>query len=98
MLLGIDLQDGFANDTVIILVNDKEVFRKRGVTTKLILGVSDSFELDIPETSAKIKIEITSRNLSETISLELAVPTYIGLSVVGGQITHIIYQKPFAYF
>jgi hypothetical protein len=60
--------------------------------------VADSFELDIPKSSAMVKIAVPSKNLSEEISVELKAPTYLGLSVMGSQIAHVIDLKPFAYF
>lgn len=98
MLLKIDLQEGFSEDTVVIQVNNREVFRKRGVTTKMILGLADSIELEVPDLSAIIKVALPSKGLSETISLPLDAPVYLGLSVMNSQIAYIVDQKPFAYF
>jgi hypothetical protein len=41
--LVVDLQDGFAGDLVVVRLNDREVFRKEDVQTKLLLGYADSW-------------------------------------------------------
>jgi len=96
--LKIDLQNGYSNDLVVIRVNGKEVFRKNGVTTKLLLGVADSIQLEVSDMLAKVDVDIPSKDLSETMSLRLSAPTYLGISVIGGQIAYMINKEPFAYF
>ena len=44
-LLHIAFQDGFTDDTVVVLINGGEVFRKEGVNTKLLLGYADFVEV-----------------------------------------------------
>lgn len=68
-ILSINLQDGFADEPVTIRVNNREVFRKESVKTRLLLGYADSFEVQVPAGSVNVEVLLPSRNLSETISL-----------------------------
>src|SRR5262245_66386233 len=54
--LVVHLQDGFAGDTVVVRVNNREVFHKAGVRTKLPLGYADVFETQVPDGSATVEI------------------------------------------
>lgn len=57
MLLHIKLRDGFTNDTVSITVNEKEVYRKSGVSTNLTISFADA--VDVPVETAVVKLVVT---------------------------------------
>jgi hypothetical protein len=95
--LVVNLQDGFADDLVLIRVNGLEVFRKEGVRTKLLLGYADSFEIQVPEGPVSVEVILLSRNLSETILLQVTKAVYLGLSIHDGRIDHRISNEPFGY-
>lgn len=97
VLLKIDLQDGFERDLVVVRVNDKEIFRKDGIKTQLMLGYADSLEADVPLGQSRVEIALPLKDISGTISLKIAAPVYIGLSVSNGKIIHRLSQTFFAY-
>jgi len=78
--LQIHLQEGFSDDPVIVHVNGQEVFRKEGVTTKLLLGYAETATAQIAEGSASVEIALPARNLSETITLQAVGTIHLGLS------------------
>ncbi len=94
----IDLQDGFSNDTVIIQINDEEVFRKKGVSTDYALGRADSVTIHLSPGSVNVKVIITTRNLSKNFTLELSKKTYLGISINKETIDHRISDEMFLYF
>ena len=57
MLLHIKLRDGFTNDTVSITVNEKEVYRKSGVSTNLTISFADA--VDVPVDTDVVKLVVT---------------------------------------
>lgn len=95
--LAIDFQDGFADDTVVLRVNGEEVFRKEHVSTKLLLGLADSFKTEVEKGPVSVEISVETRDIAETISLDVSVDTYLGVSVVNGMIEYIISDEPFGY-
>ena len=97
MLLHIALQEGFAKDTVLIQCDGREIYRKAGVSTRTQIGYADSVELDMQANSLKITIELPQRRLTKTIDIAMSAPTYLGISVTAGQITHRISGEPFGY-
>lgn len=95
--LVVDLQDGFAGDLVVVRVNGREVFRKEGVQTKLLLGYADSFEIQVPEGTVNVEVTLPLKNLSKTIVLQVSTKVYLGLSIHDSRIEHVISHQPFGY-
>jgi hypothetical protein len=82
---------------VVVRVNETEVFRKEGVTTKLLLGYADFFQAQIPEGSADVEIEVPSRDLSKSVSVRVSQEFYLGVSVRDGEIEFLARDEPFSY-
>jgi len=82
---------------VIVRVNGTEVFRKESVTTKLLLGYADFFQVQIPEGSAHVEIVVPSRNLSKSVSVRVSQKFYLGVSVRDGEIEFLARDEPFSY-
>jgi hypothetical protein len=98
VLLEVDLQDGFKDDTVIINVNNKQAFHKDNVNTKLMIGYADSFKLDVPAGSVTIKIVLSSRGLSKTCSFNISEQVFVALSLQDDHVNCQTSKKPFVYF
>jgi hypothetical protein len=95
--LNIDFQSGFKNDTVVILVNNNEVFRKDNVQTLLLTDHAESVSLDIEKGSVCIDIIIDTKNLRKAINADIMATTYLGISIVMGAIEHMVSGEPFGY-
>lgn len=91
------LQEGFTHDLVVVRVNGREVYRKEGVKTKLLLGYAESFEVQDLKSAVNVEVTLPSRNLSETISLQAPRTVYLGVSITEGRIVHRISHEPFGY-
>ena len=95
--LRVDLQEGFNDDAVDLRVNGQDGFQKEGVTTKLLLGLASSAEIEVPNGTVTIEIKIPTKNLAKTISLETPSSKYLGVSIANGKIEHIVSREPFGY-
>ena len=94
--LHIYLLDGFADDTVTVLLESKEVFHQSNISTRVQIGLAESFEMIIDNPPVEVKIIISKRQLSKTMMLSGPWPVYLGVSVTQeGKIAHRISQKPF---
>lgn len=89
-LLYIDLQEGFTDDAVVVRVNGQEVFRQEKVRTRLQLGLAESVEVTVAERSADIEVVVVSRNLSKAMKVQVSAETYVGVSIVDGEIDYHI--------
>lgn len=95
--LHVDFQEGFTQDKIILRVNGQERWQKQDVTTNRLLGLASSAEIDVPDGSVTIEIQIPTKNLSKTISIEVSGSGFLGVSIEHGRIEHIVSQRPFGY-
>lgn len=95
--LHIALQEGFDSEAVVIRVNDKEVFNKQDVRTRLQIGLADSFEVEVERGPATVEILLPRKNLTKTIQINIPEEPYLGVSLVAGEITHRASATPFGY-
>lgn len=95
--LRVDLQEGFNGDEVGLRVNGQEAFQKGDVTTKQLLGLASSAEIEVPNGTLTIEIKVPTKNLAKTISLETSGSEYLGVSITNGKIEHIVSHEPFGY-
>jgi hypothetical protein len=98
MTLSIELQEGFQNDNIIILINGKGVYARENITTRTQIGLADKFEINVDEDRAAVEIKLPARNLTETVEIILNKKKYLGFSVVGKEnIKHIVQEEEFRY-
>jgi hypothetical protein len=95
--LRVDLQEGFTGDAVNVKVNGRDALSKNGVTTKRMLGLATSSEIEIPEGAVSIEIQVPTQKISKTISLHTSESKYLGVSIRDGELEHIASKKPFGY-
>ena len=97
VLLNVDLQSGFTGDAVIVKINQEEVFRKKNVSTNLLLGYAEHFQQDLPEGDTTIEVELPQRNLTENTLLHLYEPLYLGISIEENRLVFITRKEAFSY-
>jgi hypothetical protein len=91
----LDLQEGFANDNVEVAVNGKTVLRGGGITSRRMVGLALSAEVDDPDGALEISVQVPTKNLSQTFSVE-ATPN-LGISIQNGQLKIITSERRFGY-
>ncbi|MCG8603684.1 hypothetical protein MJD09_01610 [bacterium] len=96
--LGIDFQDGFSDDTVVVRVDGQVIFQKKGVNTDYSLGRADSVEIRVKEGTVNVDVHVPSRNLSDTAALEVSTKVYLGVSINDDKISFRISDEMFLYF
>jgi hypothetical protein len=96
--LVIDLQDGFADDTVVIRVEGKEIYHKQDVNTNHALGHADSVETQVDQSSISIEIIVLSRFLRDILALDVCGTMYLGVSILDDKIDYRISKEMFYYF
>jgi hypothetical protein len=58
MRLSVKLCDSFTNNTVTVVVDEKEVYRKSGITTNLIISFEVAVKVPIKKFIVKLKVGI----------------------------------------
>jgi hypothetical protein len=90
------VEDGFHNDEVRIVVNGHEIFHKRGVSTKLMLGMAENISTQVSEGDVVVEISL-SRGISGITQLSVNAAAYLGISIIGGSVRWIADHTPFGY-
>ena len=93
----LDLQEGFTNDVVEIYVNGAKVREWEAVTTKRMLGLAASAEIDVPGGALDIEVKVPTKNLAKTFSVESSDTPNLGISIQNGELKSITSRKRFGY-
>jgi hypothetical protein len=97
--LHIAFQDGFAGDTVIVVVNGVEWYSKPDVSTNLAISLADTINVEVKGDKAQIKISVPSRGAAATLTVDAVKTPYVGVSIKDSDRVEIIPSKePFRYF
>ena len=78
--LVIDLQVGFADDTVELFIDGLAVLRQR-VTTDYSIGRADSVRVDPDGGVITLEVRILSRDIGGRVSVDIGETPYVGVSV-----------------
>lgn len=93
--LSIHLQDGFDDDEVVVSVDGSIMRRLEHVTTRLLLGYADEFQVEMQQTECSLRIVLPRRNLEAEAVVRL--PAYVGASVAEGGLMLLSSDRPFGY-
>jgi hypothetical protein len=91
------LEEGFEDDTVIVEVNDRQVFEREGVSTRTQIGLATSFEVEVEEGEVVVAVRATSQGATGRIRHPVAGLLHVGVSVQGGDIVFRTSEEPFGY-
>ena len=97
-ILHIDLQDGFSDDTVVVRVDGREVYRGDHVSTAMLLGFAHTFEVEVEGGRTVVDIAVPSRGWQERIAFDVtAAEVWLAVTLVRGGIVHHLSDQPFGY-
>ena len=96
-ILGIDLQEGFESESVVMELDGREVYRQKNVTTKLLLGYAQTLTFQVPEGNVRLRISLPLRSLEKIVRLNISADTYVGVSLTLEGLETILSGSPFYY-
>lgn len=99
MLVHFAFQDGFKNDDVIVRVDGQEILREsrlKGQDPTIPLAAQRDVQVDAK--AATLNVEVPTRGLARSFDLDFAKSPYVGIAIVGGDITLRQSARPFEYF
>lgn len=95
-ILKFDLQDGFYQDQVQIIVNGELLYSNDDVETDLLLGKADSITTNaVGEVTIEIVVE--SQSLSAQRIIEVSADTFVGIALINNELDIYIQNEPFGY-
>jgi hypothetical protein len=95
--LAIDLQGGFDEDEVVVIVNDEVLLRRQSVITKRVLGLAARTSFDLNDGPLEIEVSVPGRGLSKRLEAELSGELYLGVSLAADGVRIIVRHTPFGY-
>lgn len=94
----IDLQDGFADDEVLILAEGQEIFNKKGVNTDYSIGLAASVKFEVSEKYLIVEVTVPSRRISDNTKVDVSATSYLGVSILDNKIDYQFSDEEFIYF
>ena len=96
-MLHVDLQDGFDGDEVVVTVDGRVGFHDQQVSTLTVIGRAAAFTVDTSSTTAAVDVELPGRQLRDSFQVDVTTTPHLGVSVIGGQLTHRVSSEAFGY-
>ncbi len=96
--VGVDFQEGFSDDEVVVTVDGVEVYRQENLQTDYSIGLADSVKIDVASLPCELKIVLPQKGLSTKIILNLSFPVAIGVSLQDDQMVYHLSDIGFLYF
>lgn len=94
--LHVALQDGFQGETLVVEVNDREVYRRADLRTDQRIGLADSF--DLPLGRGKLELEASIPDgPGAALTLDFDTDVHVAVSLVEGELRFRVSDRPFGY-
>ncbi len=75
----VDMQSGFHDNTVQVLVNGRELFNKK-ITTDAIIGMAGSTYMKLTDTKVKLTVKVQDLKIEKEFDIDIEKGTYIGIN------------------
>jgi hypothetical protein len=83
--LTVSLEEGFAQDHVLVRVNGATAFEGTDVTTRMQTGLAAAVQVDAADT-CQIEVQLPDRGLSRTVELDGSQTPFVRVSLVDGDV------------
>ena len=67
-------------------MDDEEVYRADGVTTRTQVSLADSLKVDVPTRRVRLHVEVPSQGVGKTVEVDVSEQPFVGLSLRDGDI------------
>jgi hypothetical protein len=90
------LEEGFNGESVRLRLGDREFYSKEQVKTRNQIGLADTADIEVPDGTAEIRVEVPSRSATKSIPVSISGDTYLGITLTpDGKIDDRISDRPF---
>lgn len=93
----LDLQEGFAGETVEVRLDGREVWRGE-VRTDWSIGLAERVQVEVPAGGGTVSVSVPSRPASIDLVLKPGEAPVLGVSLIGGGLVSRRSDEPFRYF
>ena len=67
-------------------MDDEEVYRRDGVTTRTQISLADSFQVDVAPGRVRLSVEVPSQGIGEMVEVDVSEQPFVGLSLRDGRL------------
>ena len=96
-MLKVALEEGFEGDAVVVEVNGRPVYDSGGVSTRMQIGLADSFEVPVEEDQAVLEVSVPSQGVTGRFEAPVADRMHVGVSLQDGELVFRSSKEPFGY-
>lgn len=96
-VLTVDLQEGFVDDHVTVLVDDRAVFDRRGVRTRYEIGFAARAEIELDRGAHKVCILLPDKGEVAETTVDTQSVSHVGVERAEGQVIMRPSAEPFRY-
>lgn len=93
----LDLQEGFAGESVEVRLDGREVWRGE-VRTDWSIGLAERVQVEVPASGGTVSVTVPSRPASIDLVLKPGEAPALGVSLIGGGLVSRRSDEPFRYF
>ena len=94
----ISLQEGFQKESVNIVIDGNEVYRKQDVSTRHQIGLADTVEHETDLPIADVKIHLPEKNKKASIKIHVRQNPYLGIDLdTDGNVRFKSSSRPFGF-
>jgi anti-sigma factor RsiW len=93
----LDLQEGFAGETVEVRLDGREVWRGEA-RTDWSIGLAERVQVEVPAGGGTVSVTVPSRPASIDLVLKPGEAPVLGVSLIGGGLVSRRSDEPFRYF
>ncbi|MHA2084774.1 MAG: hypothetical protein ACXABD_13535 [Candidatus Thorarchaeota archaeon] len=85
----------FRNDTIVLKIGEREIFRESNVTTKLTINTTEiRCETEVKKGKVSLHVGILTKGLEQEIKLDIRSDMTIGIRFIGDFITWVDMDDP----
>lgn len=96
-VLTVDLQEGFADDHVTVLVDDRAVFDRRGVRTRFEIGFAARAEVELDQGAHTVRILLPDKGVAAEATVDTTSVSHVGVERTDGTVVMRSSAEPFRY-
>jgi hypothetical protein len=89
----IELKEGFSGNNAVIYANNEPVYSSKNLSTKPETGIADTFDINVINKPAIIRVIISDRQISQVIPLDIVNDAQIAIFLKNNMIDYKITQE-----
>ena len=96
--IAVDLQEGFSNDAVEIVINGKLIYSEKSISSDNSIGLADLIQAETKDDTIWLEVFLPQKQMKNIILLNVNATPYIGVKFSETAIVFTSSTESFSYF